>query len=281
MIFAAGTVASYSSPTPLFEFSPATNTISQLSTPSGLTSVLDGDQVLSCAMLVLPTGQVLFSDGNNALWAFTPNGSPQSSWAPTINSITDSGATYTLTGTQLNGISEGAAYGDDAEMASNYPIVQLVSSSNQVYYARTFNWSSTGVDTGSTPETTNFTLPAGLPNGTYSLYVIANGIASTPVSFTTGTSTDDPPTVVNAASANPSSVTGTTTSLSVLGDDDDGESAINYTWSVASVPPGAPLRPSRSAAGSTTAPMGPRTPPPRSSRQAPISSRRRSPTRRA
>ena len=55
-----------------------------------------------------------------------------------------------------------------------------------VYFARTFNWSSTGVQTGSTPETTDFTLPAGLPLGTYQLTVVANGIASAPVSFTGG-----------------------------------------------------------------------------------------------
>ena len=68
-------------------------------------------------------------------------------------------------------------------MATNYPIVRLTSGSN-VYYARTYDWSSTGVQTGSTPESTQFVLPAGLPSGSYSLSVIANGIASTPVMFT-------------------------------------------------------------------------------------------------
>ena len=52
-------------------------------------------------------------------------------------------------------------------MATNYPIVQLTNASGQVSYARTANWSSTGVATGSTPETVDFTLPArgwpGLP----------------------------------------------------------------------------------------------------------------------
>ena len=53
-------------------------------------------------------------------------------------------------------------------------------------FARTSNWSSTGVQTGSTPVSTDFSLPAYLPNGTYSLTVIANGIASAPVPFTGG-----------------------------------------------------------------------------------------------
>ena len=75
-------------------------------------------------------------------------------------------------------------------MESNYPIVQLTSGSH-VYYARTYNWSSTGVQTGSTPETTNFTLPTGFPKGTYSLVVIANGIASATTTFSYDTT---PPT---------------------------------------------------------------------------------------
>ncbi len=71
-------------------------------------------------------------------------------------------------------------------MATNYPIVELKDECGQSLLRRTFNWSSTGVATGSMPVTTDFTLPAGLPLGTYSLTVIANGIASDPVSFTGG-----------------------------------------------------------------------------------------------
>jgi hypothetical protein len=46
-----------------------------------------------------------------------------------------------------------------------------------------------------------------------------------------------PPTVVVAASANPNPVTGTTTSLSVLGADDGGEGNLTYTWSTTGTPP--------------------------------------------
>ena len=69
-------------------------------------------------------------------------------------------------------------------MSSNYPIVRLTDGSGHVYYARTFNWSSTGVATGNATETTQFAIPANLPSVPYSLVVIANGIASAPVSFT-------------------------------------------------------------------------------------------------
>ncbi len=81
---------------------------------------------------------------------------------------------------------EGAAYGDDAQMASNYPIVSLTSSSGTVYYATTSNWSSPGgVQTGTNTETTNFTLPSNVNfSGVYAVRVIANGITSNPVNLT-------------------------------------------------------------------------------------------------
>src|SRR5262249_24916506 len=94
--------------------------------------------------------------------------------------------TYHLTGTLFNGISEGAGYGDDAQMDSNYPLVRLTDMlSGTVYYARTFNWSRTSVMTSNQMVSTEFALPAGLPVGNYLLVVIANGIASDPYLFST------------------------------------------------------------------------------------------------
>ena len=46
-----------------------------------------------------------------------------------------------------------------------------------------------------------------------------------------------PPTVVNAASATPNPVTGTSTDLSVLADDDSGEENLTYTWAATGTPP--------------------------------------------
>jgi len=45
---------------------------------------------------------------------------------PVINSVAyNGGGLFTLTGTQLNGQSAGAAYGDDDQMDSNYPIIRM------------------------------------------------------------------------------------------------------------------------------------------------------------
>jgi hypothetical protein len=179
VLISVGRLPVYGSPTSILEFDPATNLYTDV-TPSA--SVIDtSGPAYTDRMLMLPTGQVLLTTGRGTrLAVYTPDGSPDPSWQPTISSATDNGdGTFTLTGTGLNGINEGAAYGDDAQMSSNYPIVRIVDSAGNVLYARTFNWSSTSVATGDTPETTQFTLPAGIVGG-YSLSVVANGIASDP-----------------------------------------------------------------------------------------------------
>ncbi len=168
------------SPT-LFEFDPVANTMKPVVNAPDL-----GTRSFGQRMLMLPNGQVLFTHGTIQLSVYTPNGEADPAWRPTIADVADNGdGTFTLTGTQLNGISEGASYGDDAEMSSNYPIIRLVDADGHVFYARTFGW-SVGVATGDTPVSTQFTLPAGIPAGTYSLSVVANGIASDPVDFTVG-----------------------------------------------------------------------------------------------
>lgn len=172
-----GDVPLFGPTTQVFNYDFTTDTITQLVTPAGLTAALNNSAFVN-RTLVLPTGQMLLSTSNNQLWVYTPTGSPQNSWRPTITSIVNNhDGTFTLNGTQLNGISEGAAYGDDVEMSSNYPIIRFTLANGKVYYGRTFDWSSTGVATGSTPVSTFFTTPAAV-KGKYFVTVIANGIPS-------------------------------------------------------------------------------------------------------
>jgi len=80
--------------------------------------------------------------------------------------------------------------------------------------------------------------PANAPTSTYS-YTVSN--------------VNTAPTVATAASAAPSTVTGTTTALSVLGADaDTGESSLTYTWAATSIPTGA-TAPTFSANGANAA----------------------------
>jgi hypothetical protein len=137
-------------------------------------------------MLDLPDGRVLYSDTGSQLYEYQPDPGQVAAGKPGITTIRPSGRllAYHLVGTNLNGISAGAAYGDDAQMDSNYPLVRLNDNNGNFYYARTYNRSSTGVQTGTAAVSTEFVLPARITPGTYSLVAVANGISSDPVSFT-------------------------------------------------------------------------------------------------
>jgi hypothetical protein len=134
-------------------------------------------------MLMLPTGEVAFAAGT--IYLFTSNGGPQSSWAPTVSSVSKGllrGREFTLTGTQLNGLSQAGGYGDDAQAATNYPLIRLTNAaSGRVTYCRTHDHSSMGVATGTASVSTRFEVPASIPTGAATLEVVANGIPSTPV----------------------------------------------------------------------------------------------------
>jgi hypothetical protein len=139
-------------------------------------------------MLVLPTGQVLYDDGYD-MEVYTPSGSAPSSIAPTIGSVPTAvtpGGTYTLSGTQLAGRAQGAAYGDDFQDNTNYPLVRITNkATGTVTYARTSGFTSVSIAAGA-PSSTRFTLPAGTPAGSSTLVVVGDGVASAPVSVTVG-----------------------------------------------------------------------------------------------
>lgn len=99
-------------------------------------------------------------------------------------------ATYEIDGLQFNGLSQGAAYGDDLQTATNYPLVratQLFGGGNTVYF-KTHDHSTMGVATGSTPVSTMFDIPNATVPGLYSLVVVANGIPSQPKTVDIGCS---------------------------------------------------------------------------------------------
>lgn len=173
----------YSPPTQLFDFDPRTNTISPVS-PASPDTRLQTLSSFSTRMLMLPTGQLLFADGSSQLWVYTPDGTAPSAYQPVTTGVVYSPGVFTLTGLRLSGQSAGAAYGDDAEMDENYPVVRLVNSAGSVYYCRTTNWSSVGVGTSSTPQTVDFTLNGAVTAGNYSLIVSAAGISSAPTPIT-------------------------------------------------------------------------------------------------
>lgn len=139
-------------------------------------------------MLLLPTGQVLFTDGSRDVEIYTSDGVPDPAWAPAITDAPTSvqpGMAYTISGTQFNGLSQGAAYGDDAQSATNYPLVRFTNqASGHVFYARTHDHSSMGVATADAIVSTSFDVPASIELGDSDLVVVANGIPSVSVTIT-------------------------------------------------------------------------------------------------
>ena len=180
-------VYKFTGPTNIYEFDPKTWTFTDTQAPVSGGSFVD-------RMVDLPTGQVLVGFCNSFTGAgraqtYTSSGSPNSAWAPTISSVPATlvtSATYQLAGTQLNGLTEAAYFGDDARNASNYPLVRITNNAtSHVFYARTFGHSTMSV-APNTASSTNFTLPASgkIETGASSLVVVANGIASQPAAVT-------------------------------------------------------------------------------------------------
>jgi hypothetical protein len=151
------------------------------------------DQSGSVSLLPLPNGQVLSVDSTNdvEIYTSTPK-KPVLDWEPVILSAPTTvtpGLSYTAHGTRFNGWSQACAFGDEAQCATNYPLVRITNlSTGHVFYSRTHDHSSMAVASSKTVSTT-FDVPAGQEPGPSTLQVVANGIASTPWSVVVGTST--------------------------------------------------------------------------------------------
>jgi len=143
-------------------------------------------------MLVLPSGNILWSSDNKYdvdVEVYSPRGRPNASWLPTIayvsnTTLTRGASDYSATGTQFQGVSNGAAYGDDAQMATNFPLVHIKNkATGHICFARTHDFNATE---------TYFDMPAVNPpvwqqpceTGASQLQIVANGLLSTPVNVT-------------------------------------------------------------------------------------------------
>ncbi len=176
----------FSTPLTIYEWNASTQTLGTFPNVSNASK----DDSYVTHLLVLPNGQIMFTDfSTNGIEILTSAGTYNSAWQPTISSAPSSltiGQTYPISGTQFNGLTTGAAYGDDFQDNTNYPLVQIVNNgTGHVFYARTHGHSTMGVATGSTPVSTNFDVPV-METGPCQLYVIANGIPSAASACTVG-----------------------------------------------------------------------------------------------
>jgi hypothetical protein len=166
-----------------YEFSYPGNTFTQAP------STADGTKLESwdARQLLLPTGQVLWMAADGAskdVEVYTSTGPINAAWKPTITSVPlqlTPGSSYSISGTQFNGLSAGTTYGDDSQQATSYPLVRIQNQATKhVFYARTHNHSTMGIATGNAIVSTTFDVPTTIEAGKSFISVVANGIPSAP-----------------------------------------------------------------------------------------------------
>jgi hypothetical protein len=168
-------------------------------------------------MLMLPTGEVLMTDNSTDIEFYTPTAGTMDSWRPVITSapklISSSdpdpilpervavdqyayepaqalapeliplvtmhpGRSYKVGGTQLNGLSLGAYYGDDQQSSTDFPIVRVTTmGTSHVRYYRAHDSSNYSIAPGN-ESATKVDVPADAELGLATLEVVANGIPS-------------------------------------------------------------------------------------------------------
>jgi hypothetical protein len=167
-------------------------------------------------ILLLPTGQVLWDAGGGVYVTGSTRGpgsppcvyvyasntttdpNPVMRPVPHINSISNSVLTrgnnnYVLTGSMFRGVSQGASYGDDGSMATDFPIVMITNNATgNRCFGRTHDWQNTISTQFDLPPAT--TPAAGWAlvqracdttgGGASTLVVIVNGKQSNPIAVT-------------------------------------------------------------------------------------------------
>ena len=122
-----------------------TNTFNPLNCPA--------DSSFQGHLMILPTGQIMFTDFSNRVEVYTPPPGNVCSTAPNViisgNTVsnplvlTSPSANNSLSGTQLNGLTQNNAYGHDYQGDTNYPLVRFTSlATGNVYYGFTHDESS-------------------------------------------------------------------------------------------------------------------------------------------
>jgi hypothetical protein len=129
-------------------------------------------------LLMLPTGQIMFTDYSTDVEIFSSFGSNYTGWTPSVllgTSVLTRGSSILLSGFKFNGASQNNAYGDDFQDATNYPIVRFTNvATGHVFYGRTHDHSTMAVGyTG--PTYTHLDIPLNMETGATHLQVVVNG----------------------------------------------------------------------------------------------------------
>src|SRR5215472_17529689 len=169
----------WTGPTLFFEYDGEANAV----TPTATQPSINGGDTWTARLMLLPSGEVLYTAQGPEMWVYTPDGAPRHEWRPRVTECARHlrrGESYKIEGHQLTGLSQAVSYGDDYTAATNYPLVRLRSGSTVTYY-RTYDFSTFAVATGERSIEARFEVPASAPAGEGELRVVANGIESEPV----------------------------------------------------------------------------------------------------
>jgi hypothetical protein len=144
------------------------------------------DTSSSINFLVLPSGQILETDSSDDVEIYTPGKAPYvPGWRPEVvqaPTTVKPGQTYKLSGIRLNGMSQGAMFGDEGQSPTNFPLLRITNNATKhVFYSRTHSFSSMAVASRA-PVSMEFDVPAGQETGMSTLEVVANGVSSWPMS---------------------------------------------------------------------------------------------------
>ncbi len=165
------------------EYNPTTNTLADAANPADCPL----DSSYYGHLMILPTGQIMFTDFTGKVELYTPAPGVVSGVAATIHlrttTLTAGSKNNILSGIQLNGLTENNAYGDDYQANTNFPLVRLTSTGGDVYYAFTHTDSTHSIAVGQR-GTTEFDLPATIPSGSYTLESVTNGVTSNAINVT-------------------------------------------------------------------------------------------------
>lgn len=180
-----GVAGNFLSPTYWFEYDPNTNLLTQVPSPA-----ISNGPCYTARLVMLPNGQMMYTQGINTIFLYTPDGGPQTSWRSAVSyspKVLTPGSSVTVLGTQLNGLTQGANYGDEGVPATNYPVIRLrQQGGSNVYFCRTTNHSTMGIRPGSTVHWTTCAIPTTVPAGNYDMEVTANGVSSAGYSVKVG-----------------------------------------------------------------------------------------------
>jgi hypothetical protein len=175
-----------------YEYDPAADAWTFIRTPFAF------DDIERVILLALPTGQIWASgSGSPTAWLYTPAGAPQPAWRPSIGAVTiTTPGSFALTGTNLNGTTPGGDFGDDAKMATNFPVVTFVDAAGHVYFGRSSDFDDM---TPTRCTSARVVPPPAIPDGTYAVHVVASGVRDAETVLVTFAG----PRVASLAAANP------------------------------------------------------------------------------